>query len=194
MTMKTLEDIQEQLLDDYKRSKAPADSILFLGDSLVEFLPTNKLALTAPLVNHGIRGIDTRFLLEHLATLTTNQVPKSIVLLIGTNDLRLGESVDDLVERISRILELLRQKFPRAELYLESLYPRRQSESYGVALADEIAEANLYLRTLEAHYIDVYSRLVGEAGLLKPDYTKDGVHLNYSGYKVVMALLEEVLG
>lgn len=161
---------------------------------MVEFLPTNKLALQAPLVNHGIRGIDTRFLIEHLDTLTTNQDPKSIVLLIGTNDLMLGESVDDVKKRISCILELLRQKFPTVKLYLESLYPRRQSESYGAALADEIAEANLYLRTLDAHYIDVYSRLVGETGLLKTDYTKDGVHLNYSGYKVVIALLEEVFG
>lgn len=106
----------------------------------------------------------------------------------------LGESVDDVKKRISCILELLRQKFPTVKLYLESLYPRRQSESYGAALADEIAEANLYLRTLDAHYIDVYSRLVGETGLLKTDYTKDGVHLNYSGYKVVIALLEEVFG
>ncbi|MFS1664399.1 GDSL-type esterase/lipase family protein [Streptococcus sp. zg-JUN1979] len=192
----TLNTLQTEILETYQKAnqEAPKGGVLFLGDSLVEFLPTDKLHLDVPIYNRGIRGSNSQSLRRYLKVLTAGLEPEKIVLLIGTNDLMLGSSVGDLLVHIEAILAYLKERFPKADCYLESLYPRRVSERYGSALVDEIAETNLYLRHLEAHFIDIYPHLVGDKGLLKESFTRDGVHLTYQGYQPVLAVLEEVLG
>mgnify|MGYP003308381375 CR=1 FL=1 len=38
-------------------------------------------------------------------------------------------------------------------------------------------------------YIDIYSKLVDNTGVLNVNYTKDGLHINEDGYKVITSEL-----
>lgn len=188
----SLEDQQKELLAKYqeRNSIAQAGGLVLAGDSLTEFLPHGKMNVNQQVYNRGIRGIGIDFLLEHLNTLVLDLQPDQVCLLIGTNDLMFGLAPEQLVAKIEGLVESIQTKLPHCHIYLQGLYPRRQSLQWGPALTDEIELVNLYLRNLPGvTYIDMAALLSDDEGLLNPSYTKDGVHLTKAGYDVVIERL-----
>lgn len=188
----SLEDQQEHLLAKYKERNvlAQAGGVVLVGDSLTEFLPHGRMGVTNLIYNRGIRGIGIDFLLEHVGTLILDLKPSQLFLLVGTNDLMFGLSPEGLVAMIEELVELIKAKLPQCHIYLQGLYPRRQSAQWGPALSDEIEVVNLYLRNLSGvTYLDMASLLSDDEGFLDQSYTKDGVHLTKSGYDVVLERL-----
>lgn len=188
----SLKNQQEHLLDKYRERNTlvQAGGVVLAGDSLTEFLPHGRMGETSLVYNRGIRGIGVDFLLEHVETLVLDLKPAQLFLLIGTNDLMFGLSPESLVAKIEDLVEMIEAKLPQCHIYLQSLYPRRQSTQWGPALSDEIEVANLYLRNLSGvTYLDMASHLSDHEGLLDKSYTKDGVHLTKSGYDVVLERL-----
>lgn len=191
-----LADQQQQLLEKYQANNpmAAKEGLVLVGDSLVEFLPNHELDLSLPVYNRGIRGIGSQFLLEHLSTLVLDLAPQRVLLLIGTNDLMFGMTPEVLVNTIEKIVDKIQRDLPQCQIFLQSLYPRRQSAQWGAPLTDDILVTNLYLRQLSGvTYLDVHSLLADINQELCVDYTRDGVHLNRAGYLVVLDALQQYI-
>ena len=106
--------------------------IIFFGDSLTERFET----WDAPQLwreHMGMRGVlnagvgadlteHLRWRLDHGNLEGTR--PAGVVLLIGTNDLGLGRSVEDVAEGIRANLLRMREKMPEAHILLLGLWPR----------------------------------------------------------------------
>lgn len=192
-----LEEQQKVLLDKYaqRNETVPRGGLVLAGDSLTEFLPHHKLSLSQEVYNRGIRGIGSQFLDQHLETLVLDLAPSILVLLIGTNDLMFGMEPSLLAKKIEGLVQRVATKLPHCHIYLQSLYPRRQSEQWGPALIDEIVTSNLYLRQLSGiTYLDIHSHLVDDRQELRAEFTRDGVHLTMAGYQAVLTRLSEELG
>lgn len=168
------------------------DNYLFLGDSITDFYDLDKYYPDLPVVNSGISGNTTEDILNDMKKRAYQYNPSKVFLLIGTNDLDLKHSKEDIIKNIEEILEDIRNNRPKAELYLESIYPVNHDirrNNAGNRQNNDIREINKelkkYCKKNKITYIDMYDLLKDEEGNLKEEYTKDGLHLSDKGYEVV---------
>lgn len=81
---------QEERLAKFvnENQKLDKGQIVFAGDSITEFFALKKyLGRDLPLVNRGIAGTDSVWLLDHLKEQVLELEPSKLVLLIGINDI-----------------------------------------------------------------------------------------------------------
>ena len=74
--------------------------------------------------NRGIGGDTTVGLLKRLDVSVFDLKPKTVVLLIGTNDLALLDTtVEVIYENITQILQRIKAQFKDVDILLQSVYP-----------------------------------------------------------------------
>ena len=168
------------------------DNYLFLGDSITDFYDLDKYYPDLPVVNSGISGNTTEDILNDMKKRVYQYNPSKVFLLIGTNDLIHDKSNEEIVEGVEKIIEGIKENRPKAEIYLESIYPvnhdirRNNAENRENNDIREInKELKKYCKKNKITYIDMYDLLKDEEGNLKEEYTKDGLHLSDKGYEVV---------
>ena len=176
------------------------NNYLFLGDSITEFYDLDKYFPNMPVVNSGISGNTTEDILNDMKGRVYDYNPSKVFLLIGTNDLRDEKSVDEVVDNIKKIIEKIEKNRKEAEIYLESVYPVNEKINKKVVELrnnQDINEINnkikKYAEEQNITYIDLHKKLVNDEGLLDKKYTRDGLHLNEEGYKVVTEELMKYL-
>lgn len=75
------------------------------------------------MINRGIAGTDSVWLLEHLKEQVLDLEPDKLVILIGINDIGRGYPIRDIVNRISNMVMAVRQESLSTEIYLLSVFP-----------------------------------------------------------------------
>ena len=167
--------------------------IVFAGDSITEGYALNEFFPNVnSLYNRGIGGISAVHILENIDAHILDLMPKKLFLMIGTNDLGGNCSVENTAENIRKICEKTEEVCPEAIIYLLSVYPVDNSKG-DLLLSGETGRTNENIRELNGllsgipgvSYIDLYSKLADESGVIKDEYTTDGIHLSTEGYKVV---------
>ena len=159
----------------------PPRRVLFLGDSLTEgglwgdFFP--ELATS----NRGIGGEATYDLAERLDSAVND--PLAVSLQIGTNDLhgpRARRDVTQVAARTDEIVGRIRAKAPSALVLLNSVLPRTE------LFAARIQALNEHYPSIaarhDATYVDLWPTFADDAGAIKKEYTRDGLHLTPAGY------------
>lgn len=189
--------------------------VIMLGDSLVQFWPEGAAARAfhgRRVMNAGVAGDGAAALLHRLDSRPTEatiegrrvtlgvsgwerQNPGTVMILLGTNDLRRGPPCD-VVAGLKAVAERVRRLWPRTEILLLSLLPRGEDER---DLADEIAAINALLAAgagappARYRFLDVHAALrCAEPGcqLRRPP---NFVHLTEEGYGRLVAALQEKL-
>ena len=139
------------------------------------------------MVNRGVAGIDSVWLLEHLKEQILDLEPSKLVILIGINDIGRGYPVQDVVNRISDIIMTIRQESLYTEIYLLSIFPvsERLEHASNVKIRNNatVGERNQQLAVLPGvTYVDLF------------DYTTDGLYLNPQAYQVIAEpIIKEIL-
>lgn len=177
--------------------------IIFIGDSIVEYYPLQELfgdAMT--IVNRGIRGYQTRLLLENLDAHLYGDAVDQIVLLIGTNDIGKDVSMNETLDNLERVIQSIAREYPLSQIKLLSILPVNEGEKYKqtvyIRTNEKIREWNQAYEALASAYmqvdfVPVYDSLTDTEGQLKKDYTTDGLHLSVAGYQVLSEALKGVL-
>ncbi len=126
--------------------------------------------------------------------------PSKVFLLIGTNDLTRDKSNEEIVEGVEKIIEEIKENRPKAEIYLESIYPVNYSLSpkmVSVRKNDDIKEINKelkkYCKKNRITYIDMYDLLKDDDDNFDSIYTNDGLHPNDEGYEVITKEIKKYL-
>lgn len=174
-----------------KEVQVVPENYLFLGDSLTDYFDLEHYFPDLPVVNSGVAGHTTQQVLADMKHRVYDYNPSKIFLLIGTNDLRDGKSAQETMDGIQTIIEEIQEHRPQAKIYVESLYPVNAniSTAVGIRTNETIQNVNQalkeYTKEKRLTYIDLYSKLIDEQGLLKAEYTVDGLHLSDAGYQIV---------
>ncbi len=170
---------------------------LFLGDSITEQYDLDEHYKDLPVVNSGVSGNTTESILENMKKRVYDYNPSDIFLLIGINDLNAKKfDTNEIFSNITRIVEEIEKNRPHATIYIESIYPINRSDDKKIDLDMVGRRKNEYVKEINEElkkyckenklvYIDLYDDLADEEGNLKLDYTREGLHLNEEGYKVV---------
>lgn len=160
---------------------AGCGGVVFLGDSLTHIGRWELLFPDTPVRNYGIGGERSEHLLTRLEPIVRIQ-PSKLFLLIGTNDLSLGYSVDEIAANVAALFDELRRTLPGCKLHLQSAIPRQRK------FAARIHALNAQYKKLAAErgiaFIDLFPLFDDGNGQLREDLTYDGLHLMGKGYGI----------
>ena len=160
------------------------NEIIFLGNSISDQCEWAELFGNPMIKNRGIGGDDTDGILERLDEVTASQ-PAKVFLMIGTNDLAYGKGTAHVLENIEKILDKIKADSPGTLVYVQSILPVDDGLHY-TRDNEQIDEINNALPEMALQrgyeYIDLHSVFRNEDGILDPEYSYDGLHLNGKGY------------
>lgn len=193
---------------------AQKGQILFTGSSLMEQFPINEIAMsmgvTKVIYNRGIGGTNTDEFLEHINTVLLDLEPSKVFINIGTNDInprKDGEYWQDhLLANYEKILQIMKEKLPQAEVYMMAYYPINPDlpdapEWTKIAFQTRtnaaINDTNEKVAALAAkygyHYIDCNDGIKDEQGRHKAEFSKEGMHMYPAAYVEVFKALKQYL-
>ncbi len=155
--------------------------VVFLGDSLTHMGRWELMFPRTLVRNLGIGGERTEHILKRLEPVVQIR-PEKLFLLIGTNDLASGLTVNEIASNVAQILDQLARDLPSCKLHLQSALPRQKK------YAERIKALNAEYQAIAAKrgiaYIDLYTRLDDGNGELKSECTYDRLHLSGPGYLI----------
>jgi lysophospholipase L1-like esterase len=188
-------------------SKTPPPSggenrVVFMGDSITDGWGKGEAPFFPgkPYVNRGISGQTTPQMLVRFRPDVIALKPKVVVTLAGTNDLAGNtgpETLDNIEDNLTSMSELA--KVNGIRVVLASVMPVCDALRPQTARRppQQIVALNQWIKNYAAKnglvYLDYYSAMVDESGLLKTDLTKDCLHPNDAGYAVMAPLAEKAI-
>ena len=177
--------------------------MIFIGDSIVEYYPLQELLGTVKtIVNRGIRGYQTRLLLENLDAHLYGDAVDQIVLLIGTNDIGKDILMNEALDNLEGVIQSLNRDYPLSQIKLVSILPVNEGEEYKqtvyIRTNEKIREWNQAYEALASAYmqvdfVSIYDSLTDSEGQLQSTYTTDGLHLSVAGYQALSDALKTYL-
>src|SRR5258708_23886568 len=175
--------------------------VVFLGDSITDYW---KLPDYFPGKSYVNRGIDWQTTPEMLVRFRQDVIdlhPKVLVVLAVTNDIAgvTGPALNEDIEaNYASMAELARAHHIRivfASLLPVHNYTHDAEESFALRPRDRILALNQWLKDYCAKnglvYLDYFSALVDERGMLKRALADDGVHPTAAGYKIMASLADK---
>jgi len=102
-----------------------AGGIAFFGDSITHFAKWDLLFPGVASRNFGIGGDRTAHLLERVEPVVAMK-PEKLFLLIGTNDLNVGFTVEETAANLDALVTLLRERLPDCRIYLQGVMPAKR--------------------------------------------------------------------
>ena len=180
-----------------KTLREVSPNYVFLGDSLVANYDIFSFFPDLKLVNSGHGGDRTQDILDQMYERVYRYNPSDVIIELGTNDINDNHTPEEIAKNLIQIIEGIQEYNPGSNIYIESIYPSR--ESWGETdnnqrREDTNALIKEYCQTHKAVYIDTYNALREEdSRKIKEEYVKDGLHLNDKGYEVVTKILLEAI-
>lgn len=175
--------------------------IVFMGNSITEGWgkACPNFFSGKPYINRGISGQTTPQMLVRFRADVIDLMPAVVIILAGTNDIagNTGPSTLEMIEdNIISMAELA--KANDIKVVLSSVLPAFDYPwKPGLNPAEKIPAMNEIIKNYADKngiiYLDYYTSMVDERKGLKDEYTKDGVHPNEAGYKVMEPLAEEAI-
>jgi beta-glucosidase len=171
-------------------------NVLFLGDSItdgLQLMPVWK-AFFAPLggADFAVAGATTSHVLWQVQTGQVAAVtPNVVVLLIGTNNLGVGESPAATAEGVAAIVTRIGLQLPQTRIVLLGLLPRGQSpaDPYRTLIADVNRRIARLADGQRVRYLDIGPAFVQPDGSISPAVMADFLHPTPLGYLTYTAAL-----
>ena len=117
--------------------------------------------------------------------------PAKIFIQSGVNDVSHGVSADSIARAMEKLVVLIKTRSPRTKIYLQSMLPFNNSVrewKYLVGREQVVVDGNRLLEQVAQRqgvtWINLYPLFVDENGLLKAEYTNDGLHLMGPAYLI----------
>ena len=182
----------------HRKESMPKGAVVWMGDSLTEQAWWSFLTKEKPLVNRGIGGDNTRGMLARMPEILESQ-PRKIFFMGGVNDLSGNRPVEEVASNIRKILELVREKAPSCQVYLQSVItPNNEVLAYAYIKNKQhlMNELNAKLKAMcdegLATWVDLRPVLHNEQGELREELTKDGIHIHPAAYELWVGHLKKM--
>ena len=187
----------------FEQENAPRRNVVIVGSSHVEGLDAASLPPRWQVINRGISsdriGIGERGILHRLDSSVFNCDPSVVVLQNGANDL--GElwrhgtpSMDEIEACYRKVVQQIRGRLPDVPLIIVGLFPTRDKYA---DLTPFIVKLDARLKEIAADYdctfLEVYPSFADLKGLLREEYSRDGLHLTKPGYQLWARMLDDAL-
>ena len=185
---------------------APAageNRVVFFGDSITDIWKLADSFPGKPYINRGIGGQTTPQMLVRFRQDVIDLHPKVVVMLAGTNDIAGNTGPmrnEDIEADLASMAELARVH--SIHVVLASVLPvhnytEKAKDFFAQRPQARILELNEWIKKYCAEnnlvYLDYFSALVDDKGMLKKDLADDGLHPNAAGFKIMAPLAEAAI-
>jgi lysophospholipase L1-like esterase len=177
--------------------------VVFLGDSITDYWKLPDYFPGKPYINRGIDGQTTPEMLVRFRQDVLALHPKVLVVLAGTNDIAgvtgrtLNEDIEANYASMAELARAHRIHVAFASVLPVHNYTHDAEESFALRPRDRILALNKWLKDYCAKnrfvYLDYFSALVDERGMLKRALADDGLHPTDAGYKIMASLAEQAI-
>ncbi len=188
--------------------KPPAASenrVVFFGDSITDIWHLDEYFPGKPYINRGIGGQTTPQMLVRFRQDVIDLHPKIVIMLAGTNDIAGNTGpmrLEDIEADYASLAELARANGIKV-IYSSVLpvhnYTERSKDFFAQRSPEKILALNHWLKSYcwaassGCTYLDYFSALVDDKGLLKKDLADDGLHPNAAGFRIMAPLAEAAI-
>jgi acyl-CoA thioesterase-1 len=177
--------------------------VVFLGDSITDYWKVSDYFPGKPYINRGIDGQTTPEMLVRFRQDVIDLHPKVVVVLAGTNDIAgvtgrtLNEDIEANYASMAELARAHRIRMVFASVLPVHNYTHDAEESFALRPRDRILALNKWLKDYCAKnrfvYLDYFSALADQRGMLKHALADDGLHPNDAGYKIMASLAEKAI-
>ena len=169
------------------------NEIIFLGDSLTDYIQFSEIFPALNIINRGIAGDTTTGVLNRLDEIISRQ-PAKLFINIGLNDIFYKVDSVEIAANIRKIIERVKAGSPETKIYLETLLPVVNNSKFLTGRPSNIINSvNKLLpeiaKDLDCKLLDVH-KFFAEDDNMPERYSVDGVHMNGAGILKWMQFLE----
>jgi len=179
------------------------DRVVFFGDSITDIWKLQNYFPGKPYVNRGISGQTTPQMLLRFRQDVIDLKPRAVVILAGTNDIAGNTGPmrnEDIEANLATMAELAKAHgipVVFASILPVHNYTAKSQDFFAQRPAARILQVNQWLKAYCEKkgmvYLDYFSAVVDDKGLLKRELAEDGLHPNDAGYKLMVPLAEKAI-
>jgi lysophospholipase L1-like esterase len=177
--------------------------VVFLGDSITDYWKLADYFPGKSYINRGIDGQTTPQMLVRFRQDVIDLHPKALVVLAGTNDIAgvtgpaRNEDIEANYASMAELARLHRVRVVFASLLPVNNYTDDAKESFALRPRERILALNAWLKNYCAKngfvYLDYFSAVADDKGMLKRDLSDEGLHPNAAGYRIMAPLAEKAI-
>jgi lysophospholipase L1-like esterase len=184
---------------------AGENRVVFFGDSITDIWKLADYFPGKPYVNRGFGGQTTPQMLVRFRQDVIDLRPKVVIILAGTNDIAGNTGpmrLEDIEADFATFAELARADDIKV-IYCSVLpvhnYTDRSKDFFAQRPTEKILVLNRWLKNYcstssnGCAYVDYFSAMVDDKGLMKKDLADDGLHPNPAGFKIMAPLAEAAI-
>lgn len=175
--------------------------VVFFGDSITEFWDLLATFSRKPYINRGISGQTTSQMLLRFRSDVISLQPKVVLILGGTNDIagNTGPMTLEMIENnyasmsdladANGIRVVFASVLPIHDYDVvkqSELHPPTKIKALNKWLED-------YCNRHQLIYLDYYTQLLDSQGMLKAEFSNDGVHPNLQCYQAMAPVAEDAI-
>ena len=164
-----------------------AGGVVFVGSSTIRGWDLPRFLPEVASINRGFGGSQMRDIPPFAHRIISKYQPSTVVVYSGDNDLNAGESPDDILSELDRVVREVRGDLPDVKFVILSIKPSPARE----ALLGQMIEMNdRFEQYAEGHqgvsYVDIETPVLDADGRPRGDlFIGDGLHLNDAGYALI---------
>ena len=182
---------------------------VFMGDSITDFWQQERFGGFFPGKNYADRGISAQTTPQMLLRFRADVIalkPRVVVILAGTNDIAgntgplTNEEIQDNLASMSELAKangirvVLSSVLPVSAYHVANPSVVPQTTRRPVARVKALNDWMKSYAAANKHvYLDYYSAMIDNTGMLKAEFSEDDLHPNAAGYKVMAPLAEAAI-
>jgi len=176
-------------------NSTPADPIVFVGSSSINFWKTAHYFPQFPVVNRGFGGSQASDATHWVERAVLQYDPSVVVYYEGDNDVAAGKKAAQIFGDMREFAEAVHASLPGTHVVFLSVKPSvRRWEQWSEAQATNALLEQYAAERYNVHYVDVGSDLLGADGRPIPElFRRDNLHLTEDGYEVWTRIVTPVL-
>lgn len=174
----------------------PKNAVLFIGSStFTNWKDVQTYFPKHTIVNRGFGGSSLPHVINYVADIIYPYQPKQVVIYCGENDFTGNATPQIVLERVKKLIDTIRFKYPKIPIAYISIKPSPSREKY----IPQMKEANQMIAEMlkgikRTSYINTADAMYKADGKIMTDiFLKDNLHMNAKGYAIWQKIMEPYL-
>lgn len=174
----------------------PKKAVLFIGSStFTNWKDVQSYFPKHVIINRGFGGSSLPHVINYVGDVVYPYHPKQIVIYCGENDFTGNATTQIVVDRVKKLIDTIRFKYPNVPIAYVSIKPSPSREKYIPQMKEANQMIAAMLKTIKhANFINTADAMYTSDGKIMQDiFLKDNLHMNAKGYAIWQKIMEPYL-
>lgn len=174
----------------------PKKAVLFIGSStFTNWKDAQAYFPKHVIINRGFGGSSLPHVINYVGDIVYPYQPKQVVIYCGENDFTGNATAQMVVDRVKKLIDTIRVKYPKIAIAYISIKPSPSREKYWPLMIEANAKiAEMVKGMKRTQFINTYDAMFNPDGKIKTDiFLGDKLHMNAKGYAIWQPIMEPYL-